>query len=231
MISWGVPKRWLRLLLPTPLLLALGAWASAHVADRAGAAAAVALSVLAPLAKPSPSTEEPDAFEQDAVIPTEQLIVAEPVAAPPPVKGKKRGKALPASGPPVVFVSKAAVLGLASTGARPHGVPVTASGVRPPGLRLSGVAALGVGLRDGDVLTRALGQPALSSGAVIRAVLVARAHHAAVLEGEFWRGNQRFLLRVEQPYLLERRAEADEPDANDAPRAIVSAVARPATRL
>ena len=193
-------SRWVYSLLPLPLLLALGAWASARVAERVGADAAVALSVLAVVARASAATEAP-VTELGEVIPTDVAMAAEPVATPPPSKGKKRGKLALPSGPPVVFVSKDAVLGVASSGARPRGVPVPPSGGRPAGLKLSGVAALGVGLRDGDVLTRALGQPALSSGAVIQAVLVARARHAAVLEGEFWRGNQRWLIRVEQPYL------------------------------
>jgi hypothetical protein len=66
---------------------------------------------------------------------------------------------------------------------------------------LVGVAGLGIGLRDGDVLTSALGQPALSSSAVVRAILVARSQRIRVLEGEFFRGQERWVLRVEQPYL------------------------------
>jgi hypothetical protein len=41
-------------------------------------------------------------------------------------------------------------------------------------------------------------------------VLAARAKRAPVLEGELWRGNQRFLIRVEQPYLPERHSERAE---------------------
>jgi hypothetical protein len=199
-------KRWLLLLLPAPLLVGVAAWASARVADHVGASAAKALGVVAALLHepPAPATEL-----EESAIPTELASFAEPVAAPP-VKGKKRGGKAPASGPPVVFISRDAVLSLANTGARPRGVPVPATAFRPAGLKLVGVAAFGVGLRDGDVLTRALGVPATSSGAVISAVLAARAKRAPVLEGELWRGNQRFIIRVEQPYLPERHSERAE---------------------
>jgi hypothetical protein len=195
-------------LLPTPLVFVLGAWASGHVAERAGAAAADALASVAVLAR-SPfgsATPAPD----PEVIPTDAPALAEPGAATL-AKAGKTGKQARPSGAPVVFVSRDAVLSLANSGARPHAVPVPATSLRPAGLCLAGVAALGVGLRDGDVLTRALGQPAVATSAVIQAVLVARAHHAAVLDGEFWRGDQRFILRVEQPYPDERRSDAAEP--------------------
>jgi hypothetical protein len=196
-------KRWLLLLLPAPFLVAFAAWASASVAERVGATAARALGVVAVLLRsPAPAPPELD----DSVVPTDLVEASEPLAAPP-VKAKKRGAKGQPSGSPVVFISREAVMNLASTGARPRGVPVPATALRPAGLKLLGVAGLGVGLRDGDVLTRALGVPALSSSAVIQAVLAARARHAAVLEGEFWRGTERWVIRVEQPYLPERHSE------------------------
>jgi hypothetical protein len=201
-----VKRRFLPLL-PLPLLLALGAWASARAADRAAEAGAKLIALLAPLAHDR-SVQEPDA-EFEPGIPADVVVVASPLAAPtgkaptgkaPPGKAPKRALA-PPSAPHVLFVAQDRVLRLASSGARPRGAVVPGTTVRPAGLKLSGVAALGIGLLDGDVLTRAVGQPALSSGAVIQAVLAARARRAPVLEGEFWRGNERWLLRVEQPYL------------------------------
>ena len=106
-----------------------------------------------------------------------------------------------------IFVSAQKVLELSETRVTPKGVRVPAKGARPAGLALLGVEGLGIGLRDGDVLTRALGQPALSSSAVVRAILVARANRVKVLEGEFYRGTERWTLRVEQPYLDENRYE------------------------
>jgi hypothetical protein len=234
-VSSGVAPRWLISLLPMPLLLALGAWSSARVAERAGADGARVLSAVAVLARAATPPAEPSA--EDGAIPTDLGTISEPLLAPVPASGKQRSKHAVASGPPVLFVSKEAVLGIAATGARPHGVPVPANGARPTGLKLAGVSALGLGVRDGDVLTRAVGQPALSTSAVINAVLVARAHHARVLEGELWRGTQRIILRVEQPYLGERRAEgegADEPteaaqtDGDTRPRVIVTLIPRSA---
>lgn len=207
-------KRWLLPLLPLPLLLALAAWGSARVADHAAHVGANVLMLVAPLVRdPSPAESE----EPPLAIPTEIASVPDALAgnAVVPPNGSKHGrspKARPVA-PRVVFVSQEQVLKLASTRARPHGTPVAASGARPAGLKLSGVAALGIGMQDGDVLTRAVGQPALSSGAVIQAVLAARARHASVLEGEFWRGTERCLLRVEQPYLPERHAAETSSDA------------------
>lgn len=208
-------KRRLLPLAPLPLLLALGAWASTRAADRAAVAAAEALALLAPLAREE-SAPQP---ELEAPIPTELGSVEGPVVASPgsaaalagaTSKAKKRGKAVTPNAPRVLFVGQEQVLKLASSGARPRGVLVAATPARPPGLKLAGVAALGIGLQDGDVLTRAVGQPALSSGAVIQAVLAARARRAPVLDGEFWRGAERWVLRVEQPYLQERHAAADD---------------------
>ncbi|HTQ03809.1 MAG TPA: hypothetical protein VMI54_08120 [Polyangiaceae bacterium] len=191
-------------LVPLPFVFAFGAWASARVADRAGADAAVALSAFAVLAR---AHELPPPDAEPEFIPTDFQVLAEP--AEPPAKNHKAAKKARAAAAPVVFVSQKAVLGLANSGARPHGAFVPANAVRPAGLRLTGVSALGIGLLDGDVLTRAVGQPATATSAVIQAVLAARAHHAAVLEGELWRGAQRFVIRVEQPYVDERHADAD----------------------
>jgi hypothetical protein len=78
---------------------------------------------------------------------------------------------------------------------------VAASARRPAGLRLSGVSALGVGVRDGDVLTEAAGVPALDAGRVIEAILVARARGARSVSGTFYRGDERWAIVVHQPYL------------------------------
>ncbi len=216
-------KRWLLPLLPLPLLLALAAWASARVADRAAQASVNVLVLVAPFFRDTSAPE----IEEPAVVavPTETAPVSDALAgnAVPSPHGSKHARGVKARpvATRVVFVSQEQVLKLASTRARPHGTPVPASGARPAGLKLSGVAALGIGMQDGDVLTRAVGQPALSSGAVIQAVLAARARHAAVLEGEFWRGAERCVLRVEQPYLPERRAmeaPTDAVEAGEGPR-------------
>ncbi len=195
-------------LLPLPLVLALGAFGSARLADHLGGALGSLLSGVASLLAQDP----PDA---DAGAELDALPVASPVlgtvdAAPPPAEPARKGKARKVT--PAVFVSADAVLRIASTRQRLRGVPVGQDGARPPGLELHGVSALGVGLRDGDVLTRALGQPALSRAQIVRAVLLARARREKVLSGEFYRGRERWVLRVEQPY-LEAPAAMNGPEA------------------
>jgi hypothetical protein len=143
----------------------------------------------------------------DVAVPVSTLAVDDAVgqtndaSITAPGKKKAKSRASAATTERAIFVSAEKVLRLSETRVTPRGVRVPADGLRPAGLKLVGVGPLGIGLRDGDVLTRALGQPALSSSAVVRAVLVARARRIKVLEGEFYRGRERWILRVEQPYL------------------------------
>jgi hypothetical protein len=160
--------------------------------------------VLVGLSQLLAPAESRDAQPEDELTgePAPQTIpaaAAGPATAPPkPSKKRTAAKAAPATRG--VFVSAETVLKLANRRVVPRGVAVKADGKRPAGLRLMNVSGLGIGLRDGDVLTRAVGQPALSSGAVVQAVLIARAQRARFLDGEFWRDGQRYSLRVEQPY-------------------------------
>ena len=100
-----------------------------------------------------------------------------------------------------LFVGAEQVLALTRQGARPSGIPVAPSGDRPGGLLLMGVSGLGVGLRDGDILTHALGQPAVSEAAVVGAVIRARGARQPRLSGRIWRDGNSFSLVVAQPYL------------------------------
>jgi hypothetical protein len=118
-------------------------------------------------------------------------------------KGSERGTAKPfrAPTPAAIFVSKATVLKLAQSTARPQGVFVTETLQHPAGLRLSGVAALGIGVQDGDILIEALGITPRSPGQVIGAIIEARAQQARFLSGKLWRQGKTFGITVEQPYL------------------------------
>jgi hypothetical protein len=187
-------------LVPLPLVVLLATWGSARVADRAGAVMAATLGVVAKFmtAPPAP-VEDPD------VVPTSG-IQTQDLPAPQPVAKKAARPKRPAPAK-VLFVSADTVLKVASKKVQLRGVPVAREGTRPAGLRLVGVSALGVGLLDGDVLTRALGRPVLSRSEVVSAVLSARARQERVLEGEFYRGTERWVLRVEQPYPPEQSAE------------------------
>jgi hypothetical protein len=195
-------------LLPLPFLVALAAWGSARAAEFGGAALGAGLAAVAAVVgtEQAPFDEED---ELDGTVPVSALGAqpahgdAKTASASVPKRGKARSGQPATVSARSVFVSAEKVLRLSESRVTPKGVRVPASGARPAGLSLTGVAGLGIGLRDGDILTRALGQPALSSSAVIRAILVARAQRVKVLEGEFYRDGERWTLRVEQPYLDE----------------------------
>jgi hypothetical protein len=105
------------------------------------------------------------------------------------------------SGTKGLHVKAQTVLEIANRGARPGGIFVAAEGKRPAGLMLLGVSGLDVGLRDGDILTHAAGQPATSEGQVVSLVLSARGARQARIGGRIWRKGASFPLVVEQPYL------------------------------
>jgi S1-C subfamily serine protease len=100
-----------------------------------------------------------------------------------------------------VFVPASAVLNLARVGVLPQAAPVPAAGARPAGLKLSGVGGLGLGMRDGDVLTRVAGTPVASVSQVVGLVIQAREKRARHISAEFFRDGSRWSLTVEQPYL------------------------------
>jgi len=103
--------------------------------------------------------------------------------------------------PQALFIASSTVLKLAQGGGRPQGAFVAESALHPAGLRLTGVAALGIGLQDGDILIEALGVSPRSPGQIIGAIIEARAKQARYLSGTLWRRGQTFRIVVEQPYL------------------------------
>lgn len=127
--------------------------------------------------------------------------------APPSRSGVKLTASRERSGRPTsvgaaraLRISGATVLRLANQGVRPRGIPVASDGRRPAGLRLVGVSGLGVGLRDGDVLTSAEGVSARSASDVVSVVVAARGQGAPAVGGVFWRDGEPWRLVVEQPY-------------------------------
>jgi len=182
------------------LPFALVAWGATLAADRAAGLVGASLAGIGELAQKKLEPEaEPfpwDEFELaavDAVSGDAPLSAAFELAAK---DGKRGAKASPKG----IRISAETVLRLADSGARPRGIPVKAEGQRPAGILLVGVSALGVGMKDGDVLVEAAGKPALQTAEVIRAVIAARAAHAKEVSGRFWRGGEYWLLVVEQPY-------------------------------
>jgi hypothetical protein len=115
-------------------------------------------------------------------------------AARSPAHGARRRKPVGS-----VLVSQAKVLELARASAVPSGHVVERSGARPPGIQLSGVSALGIGLADGDVLTEVAGSPVRSEGRVVGIVVGALARHDARISATFWRGQAPWALVVELP--------------------------------
>ena len=123
------------------------------------------------------------------------------------IAGKPKGKAggRNASGIshtqlPSLRVSESVVLRLAQSGRRPTGKPVAASGSRPAGIQVFGATALGIGVRDGDVLTQVSGVAISSIAQVVGLVIAARGAHQPAIEGVLYRGTRKYVIVVEQPY-------------------------------
>jgi hypothetical protein len=183
----------------TTLPLVLGAWGAPLVADRLGvlagawaAEAAAAIDGARPLAPPAVLGDEAGVVELES---------ADLPAAPTPAMpaGPRAPRSI-AHGHGI-RVRAATVLRLANAGVRPSATLVPASGARPAGLALAGVSGLGVGVRDGDVLTDVSGAPASSVIAVVNAVVAARSAHAPAVGGHFWREGAPWQLVVEMPYV------------------------------
>lgn len=171
--------------------------ASALVAPLTEASVALLLRVSAPLS--AARTELPPSIELDTD--TEGELGPNALSAKvPPKTGKPAARGAPKAVPQSLFVSRATVLRLSQSAARPGGSFVGRTAQHPAGLRLSGVAPLGIGVQDGDILVEALGISPRSAGEIVGAVIQARAQHAAALSGTLWRHGQSFRITVEQPY-------------------------------
>lgn len=157
------------------------------------------IELVGPLSVPEPARPMDEAPE-----PPESQPQSLPVAGP--AKPLRRGAARPAAPlkPAALFVSRATVLQLAESAARPRGVFVPQTAEHPAGLRLAGVAALGIGVQDGDILIEALGIAPRAPGEIIGAVIEARAKNARFLSGTLWRRGDTFRITVEQPYLPDK---------------------------
>lgn len=200
-----MPRLALRLLL-LALPLPVAAWGSVALADHGAHVAAASLSrALAPLAAVMPAPAP-------ALVPAPEPVVAAPECALDELDtvslraAARRGRARRIVHG--IRVSAATVLRLANAGARPSGRYVPSNGVRPAGLQLTGVGALGIGMRDGDVLTNAGGRAATSPGAVVGAVIGARSARTPEISGVFWRGSEPWQIVVEQPYIAPERSRA-----------------------
>jgi hypothetical protein len=69
----------------------------------------------------------------------------------------------------------------------------------PPGVRLTGVSALGVGLRDGDVVISVEGEPAVDADTATDAALEVIARGGTVLHATALRGDQLVSITADLP--------------------------------
>lgn len=190
-------RRWLLVLPLLALSLLAARRLGAVAADAWGARLGRALSESASqLPHPEPAAPMEPIPELEPDPPFESPAADSELGRP-----NQRGKHRAAPAPGAVFVSQSAVLRLAEARAMPRAVPVPARGKRPAGLRLIGVGALGIGMRDGDVLTEVLGTPVRSTGQVIQMVIQARGRRERVISGKFYRGELPLSVVVEQPYI------------------------------
>jgi hypothetical protein len=91
---------------------------------------------------------------------------------------------------------------MAQQGFQPTGKPVHAKGKRPAGVAVFGISGLGLGVRDGDVVTDILGQPVRSAAQGIALIIAARASNRPTIEGTVWRAMRPYAITVEQPYSM-----------------------------
>ncbi|MGC4068064.1 MAG: hypothetical protein QM784_26135 [Polyangiaceae bacterium] len=153
--------------------------------------------------------------QQERDMPGEDSPDAQSLQSPEPYGARfssaKRGKRVERRNPdrdgesteralPSLRVSEATVLRLANAGRKPTGRPVPAEGARPAGIQVFGASALGLGVRDGDVLTHVSEVPVTSVGQVVALVIAARGARQKAIVGRLWRGERSYLIVVEQPY-------------------------------
>jgi hypothetical protein len=145
--------------------------------------------------------------ERDGEGSTEEGLLdgeGEILASSPGTTGRKAAKAKNGSLAgrlPSIRVSSDTVFRIAQSGRRPSGKPVAAIGRRPAGIQVFGAAALGIGVRDGDVLSDVSGVPVTTVGQVFALVIAARGARQSVIQGRLWRGQRSYTIVVEQPYL------------------------------
>ena len=187
-MRWWTPVAILAALAPFPLV-AVG---SSVLAERMAEDMAASIDRVAAAL---PEEQEPP----ERRIPTARAPAPRASAAPAPPKERPRGIG--------VLVRRKKLAALVAAGARPGGRPVPATSFRPAGIALAGVSGLGIGMRDGDVLTAVGGAPATSYGAVVSAVAAALKAGAPSISGMAWRGEQRIFITVELPRVETRRAE------------------------
>lgn len=184
------------------LLACFGSWAEAQLSPpvtRVGVLLGETLSPVVPQAAPDAQVDW-STLDEKVAAPVEPASEAQTPPRVVPAKGapKVADKDAPIG---ALFVSAERALRLSREASIPASRYVPAQGARPAGLQVAGVSGLGIGVRDGDVLTKVAGSEVRSSAAVVSLVLKLRARKAKAISGELWRGQQRFQIVFEMPYL------------------------------
>jgi hypothetical protein len=139
------------------------------------------------------------------VFPEEPEAESEAIVEPGKPRGRdqKSTKSKPATARelPSILVRAETVLRLANSGRVPTGKSVTAQGRRPAGVQVFGASSLGVGVRDGDIITRVSGVAVTAASQVIGLVITARGARQAAISAQIYRGQRSYTLTVEQPYV------------------------------
>lgn len=193
------------------VLVCLGSWAERQLAPSLTEMGVGLGQVIAPPVGHALPNDDGvwKAFEQ-SLLPSEKTVertheksVEEDVTAEPRKKLHPRAEraVVDAEPLPSLFVSAEQVLRLSRTARIPAGRHVPAVGRRPAGLQVAGVGGLGIGVQDGDVLTRVAGAPTPSASAVVSSVLQLRAKHVEAISAEVWRGERPYRITFEMPYL------------------------------
>jgi hypothetical protein len=184
--------------------------------------AAVVAGVVWPFSPPIAGDDVAKLIADEVATPAVQVHDAEddddaPTLTDNPKSNKRRMRATKdghasSSQLPSIHINSDAVLKIANSGRRPTGKPVTADGERPAGVQVFGADSLGVGVRDGDVITRVSGVAVTSVGQVISLVIAARGARQRIISAQVFRGKRSYVLTVEQPYL----PQAEPPAIPDA---------------
>lgn len=148
-------------------------------------------------------------------------------AAPAPASAVAVAKKSVVVAPPILPLpvdaraTRSMVLSWAERQLVPRGIHRSAYGDLPAGIELSNVAALGIGLSEGDRLLSVDGVPVTERAQVIGAVLSARSRRAeqmtATLARRTTKGVKRFTVVVEQPYPEDLGAPVEEEDSDQMP--------------
>ncbi len=202
-MSRGVaPFGWLLMLVfSVPLTTRLAYGPAASFAERLGAGLG-AISSIGLRTLPKPSPEPPD------MPPPTTLPVVPPEPVQPALRAR-RGRhssaldkmAFPRTQSSAgVRIGRAGLQRLIARRHVPSSQAVSATPSHPGGLMLPEGSSLGVGMRDGDIITEISGVPVATSGEATRLVLQALQQRVPVIQGRFYRAGSYHPLSVEVPY-------------------------------